>query len=83
MLTAKEACDLSKSNKEAAINKELRDLENLILRATSRGDFHAYLYDKISNNAKTILENNGYNVDIQYTQRDGYSVYISWKNGCN
>lgn len=83
MLTAKEACELSKSNKESAISEELRNLESLILRATSKGNFHAYLYDKISNSAKEILEDSGYSVDIQYTQRDGYSVYISWGNGCN
>lgn len=83
MLSAKEACELSESNMETALNAELHKLENTILRATSRGDTFCFIYDKISAEAKGLLEKLGYNVIIHYTLKDGYSVTISWKDGCN
>lgn len=83
MLTAQEACEISKGNRESSVEHELKQIESVILGATSRGKTKAYFYDKISTMAKSKLEELGYKVDIQYTQRDGYSVNISWGNGCN
>ena len=83
MLSAKEACEISKGNRESSVKHELEQIESVILRATSRGKTGAYFYDRISTMAKSKLEELGYKVDIQYTQRDGYSVNISWENGCN
>lgn len=83
MITANEACKLSKENRETTLEAELRQLEKVILKATATGKTETWFYDRVSEAAKEELEKNGFSVNILYTLRDGYSVKIAWGNGCN
>lgn len=83
MITAKEACELSKENRETTLEAELKQLEKVILKATATGKTETWFYDRVSEAAKEELEKNGFSVNILYTLRDGYSVKIAWGNGCN
>lgn len=77
---ASEINKIAKTSFDAALNNELNNLSDLILKAAQNGCFDVYLTTSISDEATKYLEANGYTVKKYYEQFEGYSVTIYWDN---
>lgn len=81
-MTATEALALTSHARERGdeqSREQLRELLETIHRHALMGLSNMTYYDKLSSFASLKLESLGYNVYVYDTQRDGYSVKISWK----
>lgn len=78
MLSAKDARKALDKKIEDALNKEIGRIEEQIYLAVSRNSCSLQL-DKISVEAKEVLEKNGYKVSHFSDQRDSVDYYsVSW-----
>ena len=75
MKTAKELNEEAKNQRLSQLDKIYKEMEV----AASKGQFKIYWYKAITAEEQEALKDSGYNVNIFYDQRDGYTNTISWE----
>jgi len=77
-MTAAEARQIATSITTEVNAKELKTIEDYILKAVNRGEFKTHYYENLSGPVVYELRNRGYTISEYSDQRDGITITITW-----
>lgn len=80
MISAKEALEISKTNHEDVVQRQLAAVESCILEEIKNGKCKAYYRKPLTKNAIDIIKKMGYKVEKKFTTCNELNYVISWGN---